>query len=240
MTEGAQRIFRPLPGLTVHAFETEQGAALERSRTLLDASELTRAAAYRQSADVARFITGRAALRRLVGQALDVPPATLNWVQGEHGKPGLHAQHAAGLEFNLSHSGNWVLVALSSLGVVGVDVERIEDQRDLSALAARVFSLREREILNASPGRQSVEFFYRTWTCKEAWIKALGAGLSYPLEQLDLHEAAQAPLETCTSVFDPQGSRAWRCWRLPLDSEHEAAVVLASPTGIAGWSNRSF
>ncbi len=238
MSEITPRVFRPLPGVTVHAFAPEWGAVLEHSRTLLDASELARAAAYHQPLDVARFITGRAALRRLVGHALGMPPEMLQWDQGAHGKLGLHAQHAAGLEFNLSHSGNWVLVALSSLGAVGVDVERIEDHRDLSALAARVFSPREREILNARSGRQLVEFFYRTWTCKEAWIKALGAGLSYPLEQLDLHEAAQASPGTRTSVMDPEGGRSWQCWRLSLDSEHEAAVVLASSSGIAGSSSR--
>jgi 4'-phosphopantetheinyl transferase len=231
MNPRVPREFHPLPGLVIHALPLGQGQVLEDARALLDATEQARAAAYHQPADVARFITGRAALRRLIGIRLDLPPHTLRWVQGPHGKLALDPQQGIGLEFNLSHSGEWVLVALSDVGAVGVDVECIEHHRDLPAIAERVFSPRELEILRRRDKQGAVDFFYRTWTCKEAWIKTLGIGLGHPLEQLDLHEAALAPTEACTPVVDDTGSRDWRCWRLVLDHAHHAAVVLASPAG---------
>lgn len=231
MNPRVTRVFHPLPGLVIHALPLAQGQALDDARALLDATEHARAASYHQPADVARFITGRAALRRLLGARLDLPPHTLRWVQGPHDKPGLAPELDARLEFNLSHSGEWVLVALSDVGAVGVDVERIENHRDLLAIAERVFCPQEREILRLRDEQGAVDFFYRTWTCKEAWIKALGIGLGHPLEQLDLHEAALAPPEVCMPVIDDSGSRDWRCWRLALDDEHHAAVVLASPAG---------
>jgi 4'-phosphopantetheinyl transferase len=149
--------------------------------TLHDAlSDGDRAAAarFRFPADRQRFRLGRGMVRHLVSAAVGMPAAELPLVAADHGKPCL-ADAQAAVHFNVSHSGDLVLVAFGNLPV-GVDIEMQRADIDLAAIAGTCFSAAERSDIFLAPADAQAKFF-RYWTCKEAWIKADGRGLSLPL-----------------------------------------------------------
>jgi 4'-phosphopantetheinyl transferase len=110
-----------------------------------------------------------------------ITPDTIDLVADIYGRPTLAAR-AGGLEFNLSHSGDAVLVGVSLHYALGVDIEMVRDVPDFLAIAKRHFAPIEiKELLRLAP-EQRCEGFYVTWTRKEAFIKARGLGLSFPLD----------------------------------------------------------
>ena len=104
----------------------------------------------------------RAALRHVLGRELSLPPADIGFTLGTHGKPSVPQ-----VEFNLSHSGEWALIAVSDVPL-GVDIEKIRERFDYRALAKR--------FLGAEP--RTVEAFFHLWTEREAYVKATGEGIS--------------------------------------------------------------
>ncbi|HET7417569.1 MAG TPA: 4'-phosphopantetheinyl transferase superfamily protein [Solirubrobacterales bacterium] len=114
-------------------------------------------------------------LRRALGHYLEAEPREDDIALGEHGKPALRA--ASGLEFNLSHSRNLMLVAVAERPV-GVDVEAIRPRGDLVALAERFLDAEAARAVHLAIGTERERVFYRAWTRHEARLKCLGVGLS--------------------------------------------------------------
>jgi 4'-phosphopantetheinyl transferase len=145
---------------------------------ILSPDEKARAQRLRIPSKANAFIVGRARLRQILARYLDRPPAELTFTRGPQGKPALAACHGGELHFNLAHSGAWMLLAVTSVGPVGVDLERIDPALDFAPLVRRYFSSAEQEVLNhASPARQR-RTFYRLWTGKEAFLKGRGEGFA--------------------------------------------------------------
>lgn len=129
---------------------------------------------------VARLIT-RCVLTQY---APEVAPAQWHFEPNPHGKPSILSPHAlAGkLHFNVSHTSGIVVLAVSGQGPVGVDVEPLNRPVDHLQLAGRYFAAAECEALNQCPMAERAALFYRIWTLKEAYVKALGTGLAHPLD----------------------------------------------------------
>jgi 4'-phosphopantetheinyl transferase len=148
--------------------------------------ERARAERFRFPRDRVRFVVGRGALRRLLGTYLRRDPARVRLTCSARGKPSLDVEAGSSLRFNLSHSGGRAVYAVSAGRELGVDVERVEPLVDMDAIASRFFSPRERTALSALSGLDRELGFYRCWTRKEAFLKALGEGLSRPLRDFDV------------------------------------------------------
>ena len=155
-------------------------------QALLSDAERQRAERFRFARHRRRFIVARARLREFLAARLGVRPERVELAYGENGKPRL-ADEA--LRFNVSHCDDVAVFAFSSTHEVGVDVEAIRPVREADAIAAQFFTERERETYAALSPRERVLGFLRLWTRKEAFVKALGAGFSVPLERLDLSAA---------------------------------------------------
>jgi 4'-phosphopantetheinyl transferase len=144
---------------------------------LLDDAERARVERYRFEDDRRRATVGRGMLRRLLGQSLGRDPRALQFVTGEQGKPALTDGE---LEFNVSHSGDRVAIAIARGMPVGIDVElESRRMRDLSSMARRFFSPIEARAVEEADDPAGV--FFTIWTAKEAVIKAVGGGLSINL-----------------------------------------------------------
>jgi len=150
---------------------------------LLSAGERARAARFGFERDACRWRTGRTLLRRTLAAYLDAPPRALEFEVGQWGKPRL--PHGS-LRFNLSHSGSLLLLAVASNQEVGVDAERLRKDFVPEELAAQVFSPQEQEALKQTASAERHAAFLSLWTAKEAYVKALGRGLSFALPQLTL------------------------------------------------------
>jgi 4'-phosphopantetheinyl transferase len=203
--------------------------SLAELRDDLSTEELGRAARFHFERDRRRHIVSHAWLRRLLAACLGLQPSDLQFESAEHGKPHLAGNMAdAGLKFNLAHSGEMALVALCRGLEVGVDIEQVRPMPDLEAVAARFFSRDEQSQLSQVPHDQKVRAFFKCWTCKEAFIKQIGDGLYYPLDQfdVDLHPARPARLLGVAS--DAQEAANWQLVSFPAAEGYFGALAVRS------------
>jgi len=184
-------------------------AALHQAYAVLSNDEIERARRYKFEYHRGRFIAARAFLRRTLAEHLSVSPREIAFDYGPFGKPELSRRRPADmLEFNLSHSGDMAILAVTRGPAVGVDLERILHVPELQPIAARFFSAHEIAALNAVPPETRDFAFYCGWTRKEAFLKGLGNGLAHPLDSFDVSLAERSP--RILSIRDgTQSSASW-------------------------------
>ncbi|MEW6240627.1 MAG: 4'-phosphopantetheinyl transferase superfamily protein [Chloroflexota bacterium] len=187
----------------------------------LSADESQRAARFHFDTDRLRFITAYTSLRRILARYLQCDPRDLNFSANAYGKPFLPDHE---IDFNLSHSGEYALIAVTRGRKIGVDVEFIRDDIELESLAARHFSPREVSELLALPLKQRVVGFFNCWTRKEAYIKAQGLGLSLPLDSFDVSLGEPARLRGTRP--DAKEASRWSLHSLDVGSNYAAALAV--------------
>ena len=186
----------------------------------LTSDERLRAAQFRFPEHQARFIAGRGWLRHLLGEYLQRPAAALRFSQSEHGKPQLTGQDAAaGLHFNLSHSGHRALYAVARREV-GVDLEQRTRPVDDSAIIARICGAREQAAFRNLPPEQRQDAFFSCWTRKEAIAKALGSGFAHGWPTLDVCFSSSDRV----NVHNPDG-QDWSVVNVPLEPGWAGALA---------------
>jgi 4'-phosphopantetheinyl transferase len=161
--------------------------AESRWRSILSSDELARATRFHFVRDRQSFTATRALLRIILGTYVGCGPAGITFVYTERGRPLISPQHGdTGLQFTVSHSGTRALLAFAKSRQVGVDVEQIRTNFDFEAIAQRYFSPAEQKALATMQTSELFTGFFRCWTRKEAYIKAHGLGLSFPLRDFDV------------------------------------------------------
>jgi 4'-phosphopantetheinyl transferase len=190
---------------------------------VLSAAELERAARYHREVHRSAFLAVHTALREILGAALGVDPASVAYELGPHGKPSVAG--TGGLHFNLSDTDGLALVAVSAEGPLGVDVECRRPSPRILEVAERFFSSREVAALEALEPAERPAAFYRIWTRKEAFIKALGTGLARGLETFDVSLEPGAGARLLATRPDPAEAARWRLFDLDAGPDHAAALV---------------
>ncbi len=163
------------------------------------------------------FLLGRVLVRRILGAILDIAPPDIRLIVMEGGKPALppFGAYAVPPSFNLSHSNGYLLCGVTQYGAIGIDVEWLGSYKE--HIARRFFHPDEQRWLQELEPSQRAGGFYHLWTVKEACIKALGAGLRFPLRKLCITGAAS-------------GVSLGLCWQtLMIDPFVKAAVALHLP-----------
>lgn len=140
-------------------------------------AERARAARYMRHEDAVRSAATRAALRDVLGAALEVAPHAVSIVVDASGRPSLDRAHRASLDFNVSHAGDHALIAWVPAGRVGVDIEGCDRVADWRALTREVCAPAEVAHLDSMPPAVRASEFMRVWSAKEALLKALGTGI---------------------------------------------------------------
>jgi 4'-phosphopantetheinyl transferase len=191
---------------------------------LLSPQERARAERFRQADDRRRFILGRGLLRTMLGRQLDLPPASLVFGANPHGKPTL--ADARGIAFNVSHSGDYVLVAVGRAAAIGVDVERVRPDVDVAGVGRQVFTPAERALIAAAPDARKTALFFRQWTLKEAVAKAVGLGLSLDLKRFEITFRNETPELAPHGAPELGAASDWRLWEAPVDGGHCAALAV--------------
>lgn len=216
----------PLRADAVHVWRA--GLALpagriEELQRCLSPAERAIASRYRSRQDRDRFVACRGILRRLAAAYFDCQPAEIGIVIGEFGKPEIQG---GGLHFNVSHSGALALLGFCRKRPLGVDLEKIEPDADVETLAAHSFSPHELARLHELPAQQRRKAFYACWTRKEAFIKAAGMGLRFPLDRFDVSLEPGAPAR----LLRLHGSRGlaaqWTLADLPPLLGYAAALAM--------------
>jgi 4'-phosphopantetheinyl transferase len=187
--------------------------------------ELERVGRYYFQKDRERFAVGRAITKTILGRYLSVSATQVRFSYNAFGKPFLAGPAAYDLRFNLSHSNGLALLALALGREVGVDVEYKQREVATTDLAQRFFSAAEIESLLKLPNDQQSDGFFKCWTRKEAYIKAIGEGLSF---SLDSFSVSLAPFES-PIVLDVAGNyretARWLFWDVSPDSEYAGALA---------------
>ncbi|WP_280390846.1 4'-phosphopantetheinyl transferase family protein [Nocardia brasiliensis] len=154
------------------------GECAPQDRRVLDAAELDRSTRFGTAGFANDFIRIRATLRRVLAAYTGIAPETLEFTAGVHGKPELPG-HA--LQFNLTHTTDCAVVAVAGSGAVGVDIESLDTDFDQVALAARVLTRAEADLVRADRRR-----FLHHWVAKESYLKWLGSGLTISPDTLEV------------------------------------------------------
>lgn len=217
-----------LPKDEVHVWRATLDMAesdVAKLRQVLSPDERERTDRFHFEADRRRGIIGRGYLRLLLGQILNFPAAELQFEYDQFGKPGLTPKREPPLEFNVSHSGDLILIAIAIGRAVGIDVERIRTDLDPIGIAARFFSASECKILAALAGSDRYEAFFTCWTRKEAYLKARGVGLSLPLDQFDVSFLPNEKPRLLATRPDPAEAGRWKLQALDVAPDHAASLA---------------
>ncbi|QJD31380.1 4'-phosphopantetheinyl transferase superfamily protein [Methylococcus geothermalis] len=216
----------PLPATLasgqVHVWHCEVGDSRAFRQEWLSAEEKARADRFSLATPKAQFIAGRTILRAVLGQYLGCDPASLAFSIGEYGKPALRGSH--GLEFNISHSGGRIILALARDTPVGVDIEARRRLASLDTLARRCLAPCEYAELGGLDTDAMTRGFLRLWVRKEALGKASGRGMALGLQHcVSSLEGPPRWLEIPPEL-GPAGG--WSLAELPVMEGFEAAVTV--------------
>jgi 4'-phosphopantetheinyl transferase len=160
---------------------------LENAFDLLDDTEKARASRFYFAKHQRRFATARAFVRIILGRYLNLAPESLEFNYNPQGKPSVVNNQK--LQFNLSHTGDLALLAVGKAHPIGVDIEQYS-ARPYEGIAQTLFSQTECEGLQKAPQALKPAVFFHIWSQKEAFIKVLGLGLSYPTKEFSVPIAA--------------------------------------------------
>jgi len=217
-----------LPAHELHVWQAalaQSDVTVHRLRGTLSPDELARADRFHFEHDRRRFIVGRGVLRRLLGTYVHQPPDQIVFNYSANGKP----TSTVPLHFNVAHSHELALFAFSAQAPVGIDVEYVRRVvSDMDLLAERFFAPQENEVYRALPEVEKRAAFFRCWTRKEAYIKALGTGLSHPLDRFVVSLAPDQPAALLSCIDDPRAMQRWLLVHLELHRDYVGAIALES------------
>lgn len=219
----------------VHVWRARLGAVTppENFLRVMHDDERVRASRFHFERDRRRFILGRGFLRSLLAGYLGTAPEEVSFSYGPYGKPALGGPHAGSLlRFNASHSHELALYAFTQEHEVGIDVEHVNKDFASEDIARRFFSASEFQTLSGLPEEEKAAAFFRCWTRKEAYIKALGSGLSHPLDQFDVTLAAEQPAALLRDQCDAQAAARWSLFNLDPGADYAGALAVQSVSAI--------
>jgi 4'-phosphopantetheinyl transferase len=202
----------------------------ESDRNLLNAEETAKADRIIVEPKRRQSYRARADLRRILGLYLETDPRALNFCYGEHGKPAL-LREVDGVEpplsFNLSHSGDVALVAVvweRPQLQIGIDVEEARPGREFVSIAESFFAPDEVEVFRRLPASEQPAAFYRAWTRKEAYLKAIGTGLSFSSTAFSIAYGKDEPAQLLRTQRAGDDVRRWRMLDVPCRIGYAAAA----------------
>jgi len=220
-----------VPALTageIHVWSFSLAAPAPRLAScdqLLSSDERTRASRFHFERDANRFTVARGTVRAILGAYLRTPAAELIFVSGQNGKPAL-ADPTSDLRFNVSHSGDRGLLGVALGCEIGVDVEAIRPDVETDKLAERFFSEHERQSIRKLPEKERVLAFFRCWTCKEAFLKGQGVGLSRSLGSFDVEVNPAQPARLLATRPDAREAAKWHLHDVATVPNYAAAVAV--------------
>jgi len=199
---------------------------LEYLAALLSSDETDRANRFVFEGDRINFIRVRGMLRIILGRYLQIPPGLVELRYGHGGKPQVDGLNPYRLCFNVSHSAEIALIAVGFGRDLGVDVEWIRRGIDEREIATHFFSPREIQELSSLPGEQLTVGFFNCWTRKEAFVKALGTGLSFPLTAFDVSLRPGEPAAVTRIDRGPGEQMQWTLRDVSPGGDYAAALAV--------------
>jgi len=244
MTKFSALPSQPLTDSDIHIWCASLSASpedLSHYTSLLSQDEMQRAKRFYFERDHNHFIIGRGLLRTLLGSYLDVEPSKIEFVYGQYGKPALKTGfYEKVLKFNLSHSEDLALYAFGLNHKIGIDLEHVHPMPDMDDFARQYFSLRENILINSLSGKQKEEAFFKIWTCKEAFLKANGNGLTVPINQVETAVESDGSVALISIGEREEQAELWRLESFTPISSYQAALAVKGNGGQISFRNFIF
>ena len=220
----------------VHVWSGSQdqpASAIAAFHAILSRDEQERASRFKFEKHRVHFIAAHGILRRLLGAYLEIAPAHVRFRKSDHDKPFLSDGLPSGdLRFNMSHSGGRVMLAFAIGRELGIDIEQVRPDFATQEIAERFFSRSEVDKLRSLPRDVQSEAFFNCWTRKEAFIKAIGEGLSCPLDTFDVTLAPGEPARLLATRVEGQPASRWSMQSLDVGEGYKAAIAVEGQ----GWN----
>lgn len=207
----------------------QSSAVIECLQDLLTPDELARVIRFHFPQHRARFIVARGALRTILGYYTGISPEKIGFGYSSYGKPFLDMSqlgNTQSLHFNVSHSSDIALIALTRFRNVGVDIERLRHDVPYARLVRRYFTPCEQTALFALPSNLHIYAFYNLWTRKEAYLKAIGIGFSHTLDGFKVDLTSNRAVESMTRP-QTHGNKVWKLLELIPGPGYAATLAVA-------------
>ena len=217
----------PLPANSVHLWTIDQ-----RTVSAVQVQEMQQTLNEAERAKVARFkieslrktaVISRGTLRIILSNFLTIPPETIQFIYNAQDKPSLSPP--AEFQFNVAHSGNFVLIAVAKTAV-GVDIEQIKLDRAYQMIARRFFSEWETAVLQNIPAADQAQAFYTCWTRKEAYLKGIGTGLTTKLDSFDVEFRPDREAALLETRHRPVNVKKWKLMGVKTAVNYAAALAV--------------
>jgi 4'-phosphopantetheinyl transferase len=202
---------------------------------LLSPDEKNRSGKFRFVKDRRNFIAARGILRILLGKYLEINPIEISFQYSRFGKPGIANNDS--LRFNISHSQNMALFAFTKKFAIGIDVEFVNPDIEAKDIATNFFSTNEILNLLALPAEQQTLGFFNCWTRKEAFIKAVGEGLSFPLDKFEVSLEPGKPAKLLATHWEPAAVSKWSIYSMSPRANFVGCLAIEGLVGhIKCWN----
>ncbi len=218
-----------LPPNHVHVWKANLSppeSKLAHLQTILSSDEQARAQRFKFPKHRKAFETARGLLRLILSRYLHTSPESLNFAQESHGKPFLLSPTTPPLSFNVSHSNDMVLYAVTLKSPVGIDIEYHKPKINIPALIQRICSTEEKEMLMALSPTEQKRGFFACWTRKEAYVKATGKGITVPLEKITVSLPTSPCVELRHLEDDEQDISLWTLSDIQVAPRYTAALAI--------------
>lgn len=218
-----------LQTVTLYLLALSEQLPAEKALGWLSASEQHQAESFSREASRNRYLQVRAAVRYCLAQHARCTPQQLIIERSETGKPKLVAP--CPLFFSISHSDNQLAIAITTMGEIGIDLEKVAARRPCTAIAERYFHPHETAVLQQLPAAEQPPFFFNLWTLKEAFFKAIGTGISTGLDKAQFSLAGKSII----ARLDPslhETETHWQFQQWSSDAGYKMALALHHPEPI--------
>lgn len=220
-------IFPPLNSQEVHVWFVQLDSSnidINYLFSLLTIEERNRALRFHFVKDKNNFIVARGLLRILLSEYLNKDPQAIEFHYNQYGKPFLNDN--LNLQFNLSHCHNVALFTFVQYYEIGIDIESNTRQIEIDEIAQRFFSEGEYQLLKSLEGDNKRKAFFNGWARKEAFLKALGQGLSYSLAKVEFTLLPEQPAKFLAIHDNEQDINDWSVHELNPVQDYAAALVV--------------
>ncbi len=205
--------------------------------SMLSEMERIRARSFRFNKIRKYFIITHGVLRIILGFYLNIKPGQLKFHYGSYGKPYINEKFCKeSIQFNLSHSHEFAIYAFVRGHRVGVDLEYITDIQDFEEITAQLFSKQENTIFKKIPKSQKLRTFFKCWTIKEAYSKAVGTGLTEPFIQRNLSFALKKSICKFKTKINAEDAFYWSITSFTPTPNYIASLAVESHN----WHLQSF
>jgi 4'-phosphopantetheinyl transferase len=212
--------------------------AYNRYHSFLSKDEKERASRFKFYKDKRCYVVTKGVLRLLSGRYLNTDAKAIEFEYEKYGKPKL--KHNTNLNFNVSHSGDLAIIGFVHNHTIGVDIEKIKNDFDTFEIASSCFSKHEIDALHKISKQEQHKAFYRCWTRKEAFIKAKGSGLSFPLDEFSVSLESDLDADVVWTKWNTDEKDQWKLTSFIPSEDYIAATIVDSEiedTLYFDWNN---